>query len=908
MPIALKRWCLDPLTFEECLRYEQGKGPERAIVPRKLKQLERLIAGICYVQGSYLVTGYRGVGKTSFVNYALAKAYKQLADQKPPCILVPVFLNLARSYDVGKLLRRTIRQLYRVLAETQIEVAIGEGPQKITVYTALSPDLQRELTNAYFKTSARISEATTDALKTVIAEATTREWNVGGEVSGEYSLLPDPLPAKVGAKLAGGYSVAKSSSRSEEKARETVNSLEYLEYDDEIAEDELMRLIERLADKPVELQWEERQQVDRRPRWFWKVWGRIRRRDYLTRSVPCKDTRRLQLVFVYDELDKVEPQEAQKMLSTLKPVLLSSKATLIFVGGYEFAHQWLARTQPEGDLLYGLFNDVIYVPLYTDEELDQLARKLCEMPLEDDERESFQAILDHVKLHCGGTPRGFFRQFLEFVQWEEGRLVLDRCQEETLFSRLLPYVQQVNSRISGSLPEQARDELIRCTYQWLMIAEREATFSLNSLFQISGARTEDKGREIEGGVWKKALSDHFDNFCDAMLTGGIFQPIESSTEELYSFNPSFSLGTWVRRTGIPSPPEGTRVSVLPTGPFEAPPETAYFVDREVELRTVRQALESGVPIVQIVGMAGVGKTALAIRIAHEMRDRFPDGVLWIGLEPATTLENVLHHIALSYGEVLADAESEALAAKVRALLTDKKALVVLDAAENLSGDDIKQAIPGTRNSSVMLTTRRRFPELEHLGHTLVIDVLPDEYSFALLRHLAGYQRVSAEKDKALEICRRLGYHPLAIEIAGRLARSQGWSIQSLLEILKSSVLDLSEADPLAPVTQALSASYETLHDEEKRALMAASVFEGDFDVTGLAYVLNAQQKGPVIYLLDNLLNRSLVVRSADQSYRLHPLIRAYIRRVADPQLLQEMHRRHAVYFLKWIRAEKRGEL
>jgi predicted AAA+ superfamily ATPase len=116
MSITLKRWCLDPLTFEEWLRYERGEAVERVMTPCKLPQLEKLITGICYIQGSYLVTGYRGVGKTSFVNYA--RAYKQLAEQEPPCILIPVFLNLARSYDVGKLLRRTIRQLYRTIAET----------------------------------------------------------------------------------------------------------------------------------------------------------------------------------------------------------------------------------------------------------------------------------------------------------------------------------------------------------------------------------------------------------------------------------------------------------------------------------------------------------------------------------------------------------------------------------------------------------------------------------------------------------------------------------------------------------------------------------------------------------------------------------------------------------------------
>jgi len=77
-----------------------------------------------------------------------------------------------------------------------------------------------------------------------------------------------------------------------------VNSLEYLEYDDEIAEDELMRLIGRLVDKPLELQWEESQSIVRSPQWFWRLWGKVRRRDYLTQSVSHKGIKRLRLDFI----------------------------------------------------------------------------------------------------------------------------------------------------------------------------------------------------------------------------------------------------------------------------------------------------------------------------------------------------------------------------------------------------------------------------------------------------------------------------------------------------------------------------------------------------------------------------------------------------------------------------------
>jgi len=461
-----------------------------------------VISKVATIQGSYLVTGYRGVGKTSFVNHALASAHQRLASQKPPCVLVPIFLNLARSYDVGKLLRRTIRQLYRTVAETSIEITANGAAKCVSLYTLLPPDLQAELNIAYLKTSAKVSEATTEALKTVIAQATTQGFTLGGEASGEAALLPDPLPAKVGAKLSGGYSRSKSLSKSEETARETVDSLEYLEYDDEIAEVELTRLIRRLTQTPIDLQWSEKQSVVRRFAWFWKLFGKFRRRDYLNQTVHCPQTRQVQLVFVFDELDKVEPKEARTMLSTLKPVLVSSKATFVFVGGYEFANQWLARTQPEGDTLYSLFTDVIYVPLYEDDEIESFAQALVEQ--HPDQDCIAEPLLDHLKLHCGGTLRGVFRQIFPRVQWDTGTPMLSDGYTEDLYTKVFEHVREINFQIPKTHPPQIRDALKCLTYTWLMMAEREQRFMQQSLYN-----PEKIPQDFLGRRWQLAVDAHF---------------------------------------------------------------------------------------------------------------------------------------------------------------------------------------------------------------------------------------------------------------------------------------------------------------------------------------------------------------------------------------------------------------
>jgi len=924
--MVVKLWRLDPLEYEECLEYVQQGRCQRLIVPRSLPELDQLIDHICFLRGSYLITGYRGVGKTSFINYALALAHQRLSGLEQAGVLVRVPLSLARNYEIEKLLRRTIRQLYEALIQTEIEWHIGSGRVRSSLYALLPDDLKAELTVAYQKTSAKVSEAATEALRTVIATATTGELDLRGEVGGEATIRPDPLPAKLGMKLSGGYKRSKTTSKEEETARETVDSLEYLEYDDEIAEAELVRLIKRLTRTPTSLRYQELRLIPRRLPWLWRMWGRIRHRNYLQQTVEREEARNLHLVFVFDELDKVAPDDAERMLRSLKGLLLTSDATFIFIGGWEFASRWLSRTQPEGDLLYSLFNDVVYVPLYTDEELDTLIRELVVASSQSQGDKDFEYLCRHIKLHCGRTPREFLRQLLRFVRWEKGKLILDVHQEGILFPRLFPHVHQVNSRIGDTLPSEVRDALIRRTDQWLMVAEREVVFSFDTIFKVS---TGLERTEARGGIWQQSLRGHFDHFFDVMLEAGVFQLEQSTGEELYRFNPEFSLGTWRRRVPAPPPPEKHEAPVVSprpleekiatvkvgmlargttgasTGPFEAPPELAHFVNREEELRAIKQAIETRVSLVQIVGLGGVGKTALAIAVAHEMRDRFPDGVLWVTLEPGTTLENVLHHIALSYGQVLADMEVETLAAQVRALLASKKAFVVLDSAENLSENEIEQLLPGTSNCSVLATTRTRLTKLERFGQTFSLDVLPAEHSLSLLRRSAGYRRVSTARDVALEVCQLLGHLPLAIEIAGHLAQARGWDMQSLLENLQASMRDVSEMDrPISSVTHAFSTSYDSLSNEQKRVLVACSVFKGHFSVDGLAYLIGAEPKGTVEYLLYGLVNRSLVSRDRNQAFRVHPLIRAYVHSVADQSGLEKMRSRHARYVLRWVRKVK----
>lgn len=230
---------------------------------------------------------------------------------------------------------------------------------------------------------------------------------------------------------------------------------------------------------------------------------------------------------------------------------------------------------------------------------------------------------------------------------------------------------------------------------------------------------------------------------------------------------------------------------------------------------------------------------------------------------------------------------------------------MLDSAESLSEAELELLLPGTLDCSVLVTTQNRFINLERFGKVISLDALPEEHSLSLLRRAAGFQPVSEAQGVALQVCKLLGHHPLALEIAGRLAKNRGWDMPTLLKNLKESESGTSESerDTLSVVTSTIAASYDALTSEQKKVLIAASTFEEDFGTEGVIYLTNIRRE-TVEYLLDELVNRSLVSRGRDQTFRVHPLIRSHVRKVADKKELKAMRHRHARYMLYWMRKVK----
>ncbi|GAB3895346.1 hypothetical protein GCM10029964_075090 [Kibdelosporangium lantanae] len=271
-------------------------------------------------------------------------------------------------------------------------------------------------------------------------------------------------------------------------------------------------------------------------------------------------------------------------------------------------------------------------------------------------------------------------------------------------------------------------------------------------------------------------------------------------------------------------PDDTPVVAEPVRrrPAELPRDIRGFAGRAVDLQALDVTASDG-GVCVISGTAGVGKTALAVHWAHTVRERFPDGQLYVNLrgydpqdEPLTPLAAVgqlLHSLGVAPAAVPDGLDQQA--GLYRSMLADRKVLVLLDNAR-----DAEQVLPLLPPYGVALvTSRQRLGDLvaETGAHHVSLTELSDVDSQVLLAGVLGTEAVAAEADASVELAKLCGGLPLALRIAAaNIATGPGAGIAALVE-------ELSRGDRLtglavdgaadSAVTVAFAASYRALRPE-----------------------------------------------------------------------------------------------
>jgi DNA-binding SARP family transcriptional activator len=326
-------------------------------------------------------------------------------------------------------------------------------------------------------------------------------------------------------------------------------------------------------------------------------------------------------------------------------------------------------------------------------------------------------------------------------------------------------------------------------------------------------------------------------------------------------------------------------------PHQLPPAVRSFVGRQVEFGALGCLMEQasrasatagGALITVIDGMAGVGKTALAVQAAHQLAGLCPDGQLFIDLHGYTqgtaprpsgeALDWLLRVLGFSPQQVPADIDQRA--ALFRQRLAGTKTLIVLDNV--VSEAQVRPLLPSSPGCLVLVTSRRRLKSLDD-AHVLTLDVLPPADAMSLFRTAAGHGRIAADDPVLPEIVELCGQLPLALRIAGGLLRHRpAWTpkyLTGLLRIPQGRIEVLSDGD--RDMGTALDLSYRSLSDIGQLTFGLVGLIPGpDFDSHATA-ALTGIDAGTAVRVLEDLLDHNLLIQDVPGRYRMHDMVRLH---------------------------------
>ncbi|MFE7132136.1 tetratricopeptide repeat protein [Streptomyces sp. NPDC057638] len=364
------------------------------------------------------------------------------------------------------------------------------------------------------------------------------------------------------------------------------------------------------------------------------------------------------------------------------------------------------------------------------------------------------------------------------------------------------------------------------------------------------------------------------------------------------------------RGTAPEPRTTTSRTAAPPGRALPPrnlPHQPSLVGRHSELRALRSVIETAeerpvITLEAVSGMAGVGKSAIAIHIAELFAPRFPDGQIYLDLQahsstreplnPEAALATLLRLIGVTSDQIPAGLEERS--SLWRTMMADRRAVIVLD---DVAGpEQIRPLLPGGSRSLTVITSRRHLSGLPQ-ALSIPLDVLPADDAIELFRRFAGAERTAdvREIDRIVRLC---GFLPLAIElVANRFRARTSWTAAILAERLARDPGRLAEIrDTHSEVARAFDLSYRTLTPPQRDAFRGLGLYPGrDFTAEATAALLGLDRDSTE-RLLEDLLLCHLIREPEANRYRLHDLLREYARALTlahDP----EANRRDAVHRL-----------
>ncbi|MER7245741.1 BTAD domain-containing putative transcriptional regulator [Kribbella sp. NPDC000426] len=288
----------------------------------------------------------------------------------------------------------------------------------------------------------------------------------------------------------------------------------------------------------------------------------------------------------------------------------------------------------------------------------------------------------------------------------------------------------------------------------------------------------------------------------------------------------------------------------------------------------------GVRIVALSGTPGVGKTAVAVRVARKLTERFPDGQWFVRLRGASDqprrADDVLVELLRASGvdpHAIPD-DGDARAALFRSRLATRSILLVLDDAQDAA--QVRPLLPGTPTSAVLVTSRNPLDALAALdgGIPMRVPILTTEAAIALIHSML---QATNDVGELVDLCAGL---PLALRIAGAVA-SRGSVAAFVSRMRRTGALATLAIDDDTAVSSAFQTSYDLLDPAVQRGFRLLSLFPGQEFTPAAAEAL----VGPACeQVLNRLGSASLLESVGHDRYLMHDLVKEYAAQLAEPDL------------------------
>jgi hypothetical protein len=303
---------------------------------------------------------------------------------------------------------------------------------------------------------------------------------------------------------------------------------------------------------------------------------------------------------------------------------------------------------------------------------------------------------------------------------------------------------------------------------------------------------------------------------------------------------------------------------------QLPPPPADFTGRTTELRELRTAIEKGgVHISGIQGQGGVGKTALALKLAAELVPNFPDAQIYLDLKgvsekPLAAAEALSHVLRTFHPEDKLPEKEEDLRAQYLSVLHNKRALLLMDNAKDAA--QVKLLIPPP-GCALLVTSRQHFmlPGLQARN----LDALSPPDARALLLRIAP--RIAGEAEAIAKLC---GYLPQALRIA---AAAIGERVDLSPANFRQKLADEERLGGERHVEASITLAYRMLDPETQKRWRMLGSFPGTFDAAAAAAVWGLDGERTQDTLIRLLTFSMLEWDEATNRYSLHGLMRDFAR-------------------------------